>query len=324
MGLSDKLPPVWALPFMLSKLPRMYWLTARKDYHAALKLGREIMGSEFLKTRAFRDHQPSAHDVFVCTFSKSGTYWMLQVITQIAGRGAAEFEHIHDIVPWPEAPIPGVARLDVDTWRRAPAHMRAIKTHAEARFIPYGPEAKYVVVIRDPKDALISSFHFTDSVIPGLTSIGLDAWTDAFIEGEVPYGLWAEHVAGFWPWRTRENVIVVGYAEMKRDLAGVARRLATFLGVELSDAELASVVERSSFAFMKQHEDRFRPPTGSAHADKVELLRTGKIGESAERLAPEQLARIDEAMRQHLRRLGSDFPYDDWFGGAARDSQVSN
>jgi hypothetical protein len=313
VGLRAKLPPLWSIPFMLSKLPRMFWLTWRKDYLAAMKLGREVMGSAKIKTLAFEGYTPTTHDVFVCTYSKSGTYWMLQLVTQIAGRGRAEFEHIHDIVPWPEAPIPGMANLRAPTWRDAATKMRAIKTHAEAQFIPYGSAAKYVVVIRDPKDALISSYYFSDSMAPGLTSIGLRAWTDAFIEGEIPYGLWADHVASFWPWRTRENVIVVDYAEMKRDLAGVARRVAALMRVELSEAEIGAAVERSGFGHMKQQEHKFRPPVPTPNRKNVELLRSGKQGESAELLTPEDLARVDAAMKRHLTALGSDFPYDDYF-----------
>ena len=314
MSYRARFPPLWALPFLISKLPRMTWMRLRKDYHGAMRLGREMMGSATIKTRAFRGYEPTAHDVFVCTYSKSGTYWMLQIVTQIAGRGAAELGHIHDVVPWPETPVPGLARLAAPSWRDAPTEMRAIKTHAEARFVPYGAAAKYVVVLRDPKDALISSFHFSDSIFPGLTSIGLDAWTEAFINGEVPYGSWPEQVAGYWPWRTRANVRVVTFGELKRDLEGVVRRIAELMGVELTGPELAAVVERSGFDWMKRHEAKFRPPVPVPSRQPVVLLRRGGEGEAAEVLSPEQIARVDEAMKSQLAELGSDFPYDEMFG----------
>lgn len=310
----DKLPPARALPIMLGLLPRLYWHQQRKNYREVLKIGREMLGSAALKTIGFRNYAPSGRDVFVCTYSKSGTYWMLQLATQIASRGAAEFEHIHDLVPWPEVPLPGIVQIGVPTWERSRMGMRAIKTHAEAEFIPYDAQAKYVVVIRDPKDALISGYFFLDSISPGVAEVGLDAWTEDFIAGEVPYGWWPDHVAGFWPWRTRENVLVTTYAEMKRDLVGVVGRVAELMEVELDAGELAQVVERGGFAHMKAHQHKFRPHVPSTHPERVELIRKGQTGESGQLLSSAQRARVDEAMKRGLRELGCDFPYDETFG----------
>ena len=312
MAKKSKFPPLWALPVMVVQIPRMLFAQFRGDYHKAMKIGRQVMGSPTIKTRAFKDYTPTAHDVFVCTYSKSGTYWMLQIVTQIAGCGAAEFDHIHDIVPWPESITPGLLRVNSPTWEESPTQIRAIKTHAEAQYVPYNKDAKYVVVIRDPKDALISSFFFSESLMPGLSSIGLDAWTDAFMAGEVPYGIWAEHVAGFWPWRERENVRVVMFSDMKRDLEKVVRDVAALMQVPLTEEQLANVVERSSFAHMKAIENKFEPPTPMVN-EGVTLLRKGKTGEATEHLSPEQLAAVDQAMKAQLQQFGSDFPYDDYF-----------
>ena len=38
---------------------------------------------------------------------------MMQIAQQIASLGAAEFDHIHDLVAWPDAPFPEIrARLN--------------------------------------------------------------------------------------------------------------------------------------------------------------------------------------------------------------------
>lgn len=312
MAKKSKFPPLWALPIMAVQIPRILFAQFRRDYHGAMKVGRQVMGSPTIKSRAFKGYTPTAHDVFVCTYSKSGTYWMLQLVTQVAGYGAAEFDHIHDIVPWPESITPGLLRVDAPTWQDSPTQLRAVKTHAEAQFVPYNKDAKYIVVIRDPKDTLISSFYFSDSIMPGLSSIGLNAWTEAFIAGEIPYGFWAEHVAGFWPWRERENVLIVMFSEMKRDLEKVARDVAALMQVSLNETQLAAVVERSSFAYMKAAENKFEPPTPMVN-EGVTLLRQGKTGEATEHLTPEQLAAVDRAMKAQLQQFGSDFPYDHYF-----------
>lgn len=311
MTYRSKFPPLVIMPYLLKHIPRLLWKQFRRDYRGAMRAGREAMGSSGLKTAAFRGYEATAHDVFVCTYSKSGTYWMLQIVTQIAGRGAADFDHIHDIVPWPESPTPDMPRLTAPSWETSPMSVRAIKTHAEAQFVPYSPDAKYIVVIRDPKDALVSSFHFSESIMPGISSIGLESWTDAFLEGEVPYGIWAEHVASFWPWRDRPNVRIVTFADMKADLAGVVEQVGELMEANLTPSEVEQVVERSGFAYMKKYEPKFKPAIFNG-AD-VEIIRKGKKGEAAETFTPERVAQIDEVMKAQLHRFGSDFPYDDYF-----------
>lgn len=291
----------------------MLWAQTRRDYIGAMKISRSVMGSPKIKTAAFKGYMPTNHDVFVCTYSKSGTYWMLQIVTQIAGRGSAEFDHIHDIVPWPEVPLPGMMKIATPTWETSPTKIRAIKTHAEAQFVPYNLDAKYVVIIRDPKDAMISSFHFSDAIMPGLGSIGLDKWTEVFKEGNTPYGIWAEHVASFWPWRDRDNVVVLMFNEIKRDLEKAVRAVAKLMQVDLSEAEIAEVVRKSEFGYMKSVETKFTPPSPLVQKVPVEIIRKGKTGESAEVLSAEQLQSVDEAMKAQLEALGSDFPYDFYF-----------
>ena len=64
-----------------------------------------IMRMVMAKTRDiydFGDYRPSRHDVVVCTFPKCGTNWAMQIAYQITMRGKGEFEHIHDVVPWPD------------------------------------------------------------------------------------------------------------------------------------------------------------------------------------------------------------------------------
>jgi hypothetical protein len=87
----------------------------------------------------YTDYRPDEHDVFVCTYFKSGTNWMLQVAHQIANRGGAEFDHIHDWVPWPECPSLDFAvdLLDPLPQRESPTGLRIIKTHLEWSKIPY-------------------------------------------------------------------------------------------------------------------------------------------------------------------------------------------
>ncbi|MEM7335566.1 MAG: sulfotransferase domain-containing protein [Chloroflexota bacterium] len=307
-------PPLRMMPPMLKAMPAMAWAQLRKDYVTAMRLGNQIISSSELKTLGFQGYTPGQHDVFVCSYSKSGTYWMLQIVSQIAGLGEANFEHIHHIAPWPEVPFPGLTRLQTPTWESAPTELRAIKTHAEADFVPYHPDAKYLFVFRDPKDVLISAFYFSESIMPGLKSIGLDKWTEAFIAGETPFGSWPEHIASFWPWRDRENVLQTTYEWMKADLEKAVRSVSQLMAVDLTDEQVAKVVHRSSFTYMKEHKDKFKPPSPPGTSGTIELIRKGNTGDAAKELTAVQQKAVNHAMKEQLKALGSDFPFDTFYG----------
>ena len=96
------------------------------------------------KSLAFNNYQPSANDVFIAAYAKSGTNWMMQITQQLAYNGEAEFRHIHDLIPWPDAPFPEVrARLyDPTISHLSPSRLRIIKTHFDRSFVPINDQAK--------------------------------------------------------------------------------------------------------------------------------------------------------------------------------------
>nr|VFJ98987.1 MAG: hypothetical protein BECKH772A_GA0070896_101515 [Candidatus Kentron sp. H]VFJ99222.1 MAG: hypothetical protein BECKH772B_GA0070898_101535 [Candidatus Kentron sp. H]VFK03867.1 MAG: hypothetical protein BECKH772C_GA0070978_101485 [Candidatus Kentron sp. H] len=100
--------------------------------------------SDEIKAKVFEGVEPNAHDVFSGTYAKSGTNWSLQAIEQIAWLGDAEFEHIHSVAAWPEAPFDGIISLKDDSrYKASPTGLRAIKTHIKADHIPYSEKATY-------------------------------------------------------------------------------------------------------------------------------------------------------------------------------------
>lgn len=267
-----------------------------------------------IKRSAFKGYQPDARDVLVCTYSKSGTNWMLQIAYQIAQRGQGEFAHIHEVIPWPDAPTPAIVPLN-DPATYSPSGMRVIKTHLESEYVPYSPTAKYIIVVRDPKEAFVSSYFFSAGLLAEGKMIPVADWLELFLSNRFQYGSWAAHVAGYWPWRTRPNVLLLTFAELKADLPGTVRRVAALMGVELTAAELAQVVEKSTFQYMKRIDHKFmpQPPFPFNRISRQVMIRKGERGGSGELLTPEQQARIDRHMQAELARYGSDFPYAELF-----------
>jgi hypothetical protein len=266
----------------------------------------------------FTGYAPNEHDVLVCSYFKTGTNWTMQIATQIAFRGKAEFEHIHDVVPWLELPDDigyAVSMKDEKPRLSAPTGLRVIKTHLPMSKLVYSPRARYIWVVRDPKDVFVSSYHFTRSTMLGPLMPSVRKWLDLYLSEDTFIGSWAEHLQGGWSHRDRDNVLFLTFEEMKKDLPGTVSRIAKLMGVELTSEEFEAVVRQSTYAHMKSIGDKFdtfglSPPWA---APKGAMVRRGQSGTASELLTPADQTRIDDYWRAELQRIGSDFPYDESF-----------
>lgn len=271
----------------------------------------------------FEGYEPTDHDVMVCSYFKSGTNWTMQIVTQIARRGRADFDHIHDVVPWIELPTRfrfAVPASDQSTWRDSPTGLRAVKTHLPFSRLTCNGVARYVWVVRDPKDVFVSSYRFLQSTMLGPMMPSVQNWLELFLSENAYLGSWAEHVDGGWQHRHQSNVLFLTFEEMKADLSGTVARVAALMDVDLTPDELETVVERSSYPYMKAHSSQFdtrglSPPWATPRGA---MVRRGETGSAGELLSIADQKRIDDHCRSELERLGSDFRYDRSFVTFAR------
>jgi hypothetical protein len=263
----------------------------------------------------FGSYQPTKHDVLVCTYPKSGTNWMLQLAFQIAFRGQGEFDNVHQYMPWPDALAPVEAKLeDTTIAERSPFELRIIKTHLWGEHLPYTPDARYICILRDPKDVLVSSYFFVRDVALGPLMPSVETWYETFLSDAFFLGSWTDNLYHYWKMHHQPNVMVITFEQMKADLMGIVRQTAAFLDVPLTEAELQTVYEKSTFQYMKGVEHKFNPPPVTSMAyGEAKMIRKGQSGASSELLTLEQQRRIDDYCRAELKRLGSDFPYDEMF-----------
>ncbi len=269
----------------------------------------------------FGPYQPGVHDVLVCSYFKSGTNWTMHIAVQIAHRGNASFEHIHDLVAWPEVRgrfgrAIAVPIEDESPWRNSPTALRIIKTHLRFDQVPYSPAARYICVVRDPKDVFVSSYHFVRDSMLGSLMPSKDKWLRNFLSPDHAFsGSWGEHLASCWQARQRPNVLFLTYEEMQRDLPAAIRRIAALMDVQLSAAELEAVVRQTSFAHMKRIADRFElSQRARSGGPRHTMIRRGIAGHSSELLTSAEQQHIDAHFRAELARLGCDFDYDEVFG----------
>jgi hypothetical protein len=260
-------------------------------------------------------------DIVVSVPAKSGTTWTMNIVHQLRTGGDPAFADIYAEVPWLEfVPRPGTSLDDLvagfDGMRRD--RRRAFKTHAAPPTLPYqrpgaGPDVHYIVVARNPDEALASFRPFIDA--------HSDAWFDlwhvekagvvgpdfeTFFAGMGSHALMPMifgFLAAWWPLRHEPNVMLIHYADLKRDPDASVRSIADFLGFDVLDTQWPAILEYTSFSWMKQHEEKFELCTVAdiPILNRGAMIRKGQVGASADDgVTPEISATVAEIGRTIL------------------------
>jgi len=272
------------------------------------------------RTRAknpFLKYTPGPQDVFVMTYAKSGTNWMMQIAHQLIYHGKGEYNHLHEVVPWPDTTIMpffmkryAIPIEQATHWEESPERKRVIKTHFNWDLLPYSDQARYIAIIRDPKDVFVSNYFFIRDGVYGPAMPSVETWLELFLSRDFPLGgSWAENAAGYWAERHRPNVLIESFKAMKCDLRGTVVKVAKFLDIDAPDALIDEVTRLSSFEYMKKHDAKYSMGQLVPWRKAGSMVRAGRQGGSSELLSVERQRQIDRYFMAELERLGSDFPY---------------
>ncbi|WP_095011731.1 sulfotransferase domain-containing protein [Tsuneonella mangrovi] len=232
-------------------------------------------------------------DVVVSVPPKSGTTWTMNIVHQLLTGGTADFRDIYEEVPWIELlNYPGETFEQVASRVDAMPHgvRRGFKSHSAPPALPYlaagsDPKVKYVVVFRNPEEAMVSFWPFMAKhsdewfnlwgIPPGaMTRPDFPSFFADFIEPQLAQDTrFFGFLEAWWPLRNNDNVMFIHFADMKRDHEGSIRKIAKFLEVEPSEEQWPKILEYTSFAWMKAHEDKFE----AIHAARVPVLSRGAM-----------------------------------------------
>lgn len=240
-------------------------------------------------------YRPRPTDIVISPFSKCGTTWLQQTFHCLRTGGDMDFDDISRVVPWIETS----RALGIDLEAPQRAQPRAFKSHLPYGAMPKG--ARYVVALRDPKDALVSMYRFMEGWYLEPGAVPIADFAVPWIERQDGMDYWT-HLISWWEQRHNPDVLLFSYEQMSLAPRIHIARLAEFCGLPLNDALLALTLERSSLAFMLEHKDRFDDlmmrqatearcglPAGSDSAK----VRVGKVGGHRQELPAETAAALD-------------------------------
>ncbi|KYO18884.1 amine sulfotransferase-like [Alligator mississippiensis] len=249
-------------------------------------------------------------DVFLITYPKSGTVWTQNILSLIFHEGhrdETEDIHVIDRVPWLEY---NLNKLDYAN-RPSP---RLFTTHLPYYLVPRGLKNKRVKVIyvaRNPKDVLVSYFHFSKTVITPDNPPDFSIFMERFLAGEVLSSSWLDHVRGWYDHRDDFNILFLTYEEMKKDLRGAVLRICNFLGKELSEDDLDPVVKKATFENMKKDpRANYETRPGVPLEEKKCFLRKGTVGDWKNTMTVAQNERFEEVLKEKMKDLPFNYIWD--------------
>ncbi|MEM7074174.1 MAG: sulfotransferase domain-containing protein [Pseudomonadota bacterium] len=235
--------------------------------------------------------QPHPSDVIITPFGKCGTTWMQQIVHGLRSGGDMSFDEISAVVPWIEL----AHDMGIDISAPQAQTPRAFKSHLTWHDIPKG--GRYIVVLRDPLDAMVSMYRFFDGWFFARGSVRLNDFAEYYLaREEVGRDFWT-HAASWWGVRDRADVLVLAYEHMKRDLPGTVRRVAGFIGID-DGAAIDIATRQAAFDFMKAHDRQFDDHLTRASRDSACGLPPGSEASKVDRgLAGQGKPQVSDEIR---------------------------
>jgi len=222
-------------------------------------------------------------DVFIVTYPKSGTTWTQKIVRELLFRGDAKPYSdmiLSDRLPWVDSPM----EFKFDVVKDLPSP-RVFKSHNQSleemdEYVLKGDRTpKFIYVMRDPKDVAVSLYcHLRGT---GLTDFMTNASFDEFLKqymrngDEVYYGLWEKHVENWLSKRNELNMLVLMYENMKANPRKEIERIGNFLGLDLTEAQIEDVAEKTTIEYMKKEANVIADDSGQTSS----ILRKGKVGD---------------------------------------------
>eukprot|EP00112_Aurelia_sp_Birch-Aquarium-sp1_P013282 Seg2813.2 transcript_id=Seg2813.2/GoldUCD/mRNA.D3Y31 product="Sulfotransferase 1C4" protein_id=Seg2813.2/GoldUCD/D3Y31 len=258
-------------------------------------------------------------DVYVFAFPKSGTTWTQELVWCVQNDcnfTEAKATMISERVPFIEFPmiidfVNHQLKLVPDNFYEILNNIpspRILKSHLPFCLLPSQllDTCKIVLCIRNPKDAVVSYYHH-DKLLKHHGYTGdFASYFDLFMTDKIMFTPYFPYVVEAWKRRDHPNLCLIFYEDMKKDQDAAIRKVAKFLGKDLSEDKIKSLVQHLDFKCMKQNKAvnyeflTENPEDGS-------FMRKGQVGDWKNYFTEEMNARMDDAIKKYCTPIGLEF-----------------
>ncbi len=258
-----------------------------------------VWGAKWLlgMSRGGRNFGIYPDDTFLVSYPKSGNTWARFLLANLIFSGeGVRFSNL-------ETKIPDVYKVTQNELRHV-LRPRILKSHEY-----FDPRYKKVIyIVRDPRDVVVSYYHFhlKKGIIPD--GYPLDRYLARFVAGDVDaYGSWRENVASWLATRYgTPNFLLLRYEDMLEQTHGELSKMATFLGIEPNAEAIARAVSLSSADHMKRLEKKETDVWVNTKKTRKDIpfVRNANSGQWRAVLSEEMAGKIESAWGDLMELLG--------------------
>ncbi|XP_066432945.1 sulfotransferase 1C2-like [Eleutherodactylus coqui] len=257
--------------------------------------------------------QAREDDILVSTYPKAGTTWMQEIVDLIMLNG--DVEKSMRAPCFVKVPFIDLNAKPMKSGVEAANNMespRLLKTHLPVQLMPpsfWEKNVKVVYVARNAKDCMVSYFYF-QRMNKGLPDPGTwDEYFSKFLAGDVPWGSWFDHVIGWWKVKDQHQILYVFYEDIIEDPNREIRKIAKFLGKNLTEEVLESIRHHTAFEAMKKNPMTNFSTLPSVVFDQTvsPFLRKGEVGDWKNHFLVAQNIIFDEEYKKKMEGSGLHF-----------------
>ncbi|UJR13096.1 hypothetical protein I4U23_000120 [Adineta vaga] len=261
---------------------------------------------EIEKYRSGLRYKAQSNDIFIVTYPKSGTTWMETIVFGILNNGQSFIDDIDYYIK--QTPfLDRSGQEDVKNMKRP----GSIKTHYRFDYVPYNKQSKYICIIRNAKDVCISAYqYFINGVNSDYFDSNFENFFQKFINGQALFGDYFEFLKAMWSHKDEENVLIISFEQMKKDLRNIIQQIGKFLHIELTDNVIEKILYHSSFNYMKENYDNARneyfakhPEHPNAENHPMTLVRKGHHGQWKTEMNNEQIQKLNEIIHEKTKDM---------------------
>ncbi|KAG5527752.1 hypothetical protein RHGRI_028633 [Rhododendron griersonianum] len=258
--------------------------------------------------------KPLPNDVILASFPKTGTTWLKSLLYYIVNRSSIDQltrSNPHKLVPQLELQVYGPHATSPPPFPSpdTSSSNRIFGTHLPYQIIGetvYTSDCRVVYVARNPKDTLVSMWHFVNTLEMFKTfPWPLEDFVDNFCKGHIAFGPYYDDVLGYHKesMERPKKFFFITYEELKRDPKTHVTKLAEFLGYPFDNEEqVEEVVRSSSIETLRNHEvNKSTDSFSFFEFPHNSYFRKGQVGDHKNYLTKDMINRIDTITREKFQ-----------------------
>ncbi|KAF3441555.1 hypothetical protein FNV43_RR15469 [Rhamnella rubrinervis] len=265
--------------------------------------------------------QADESEIIIAGLPKCGTTWLKALIFSIVNRNRYQPTESPLLSIHPQILVPSI---EMDHFRDGlPQTIYQLSrptissTHVPYAFLPNSiitSNSRVVYVCRNPPDALVSYWHFRNSIMKhNNTSVQvepIEEFFDQYCRGVQPYGPLWENILGYWNASVEkpESVLFMTYEDLKEDSMFQLKRLASFLGFPFSSEEEAQgLIQEISTLCSIGNLKNLEANQKVVHYSVVpgtSYFRKGEVGDYVNHLTPSMIETLNKLVEEKFAGSG--------------------